>query len=76
MQSDLGRSQSLVDQMTHSLPTVLSPQVGCATHFNTARLKFKGEVPLDGGRQADFSWAAKPLIAKQIAKWISIGVVK
>lgn len=75
MQSEVVQCNSLEDYMTQRFPIVLSSKLGCVTHYDTPYLKFKGEVPLDGGRQFDFSGAAKPTIAKKVAKWMQLGVV-
>lgn len=50
LQSKMVESKLLAQHMTQKFSSVLSYQLGCVTHYETPYLKFKGEVPLDGGR--------------------------
>lgn len=39
-------------------------------------MRFKGEVLVDGGKEADFSKVVGPIEAKQIQEWVDLRVVE
>lgn len=63
----------LASKMQAEFPTVLGKELGCVRHYQAEKMKFKGEVPIDGGKQADFS---RPIVAKQIADWLEAKVIE
>lgn len=40
------------------------------------KMRFHAQVSLDGGKEADFSGGARPIIEKQIEEWTRMGVIK
>lgn len=49
----LSMPETVEQQMTFKYPSILTQALGCIKHYKIPRMKFKGEVPRDGGRQVD-----------------------
>lgn len=68
------RPKQLAKTIHDAFPTVLGTTLGCVKNYSVGGI-FSGEVPVDGGKQADFSRGARPIISKQIREWIATCVL-
>lgn len=67
--------QTLAQRMQMEFPAVLGKSPRCVRHYQAGRMRFRGEVPADGGKQVDFSRGARPIVLKLIQEWLEAGVM-
>lgn len=58
-------------------PDVMMDKLRRVTEYEAPRMRFLALVPPDGGKQADFSSGARPIIQRcKMQEWLQMGVIK